>query len=223
MGSCFCTKANRSYGSDVFKDLEWSHTAEHINQYVNADTVRSCIERRHYTLTFDKGQKEINSVITNELSKTARSTNFLSKTCIRDQRLSPPVSPSKFTIENPKFSTTISLTSSSSYWRNIGDIMSFDGVNKRICNRYDIGLGMLKAQIQHGADPKALTTHGDRSCLMFAVLAEDFNFVKQLVELGVDVNKTNRFGESALSLALGLKREDIASYLRLSGAVEGVR
>lgn len=56
---------------------------------------------------------------------------------------------------------------------------------------------------------------------MFAVLAEDFNFIKKLIELGVDVNKTNQFGESALTLAVGLKREDIANYLRSNGAVGG--
>jgi len=98
--------------------------------------------------------------------------------------------------------------------------MSYDGVNKRICNRYDIGLRMLKAQILYGADPKVLTTHGDRSCLMFAVLAEDFAFVKHLVVLGVDVNKTNRSGETALNFALGLERNDIADFLRANGAVD---
>jgi len=79
---------------------------------------------------------------------------------------------------------------------------------------------MLKAQIEHGADPKTLSTHGERSCLMFAVLAEDFNFIKQLVELGVDVNQTSSLGETALSLANELQRDDITGYLLEKGAVE---
>jgi len=97
---------------------------------------------------------------------------------------------------------------------------SFDGLNERIVNRYDIGLRMLKAQIHHGSDPNVLTTHGERSCLMFAVLAEDFCFIKKLIELGVDVNQTNPLGETALSLANELQRDDIATYLRMKGAVE---
>ena len=79
---------------------------------------------------------------------------------------------------------------------------------------------MLKAQIHCGADPKVLTTHGERSCLMFAVLAEDFCFIKKLVKLGVDVNQKNRVGETALSLANELHRDDIARYLRRNGAIE---
>ena len=79
---------------------------------------------------------------------------------------------------------------------------------------------MLKAQIHCGADPKVLTTHGEGSCLMFAVLAEDFCFIKKLVKLGVDVNQKNRVGETALSLANELHRDDIARYLRRNGAIE---
>jgi len=103
-----------------------------------------------------------------------------------------------------------------------GEIFSFDGTNKRVVNRYEIGLEMLKAQIHHGADPKVLKTHGERSCLMFAVLAEDFGFIKELLELGVDVNQKNRVGETALSLANELQRDDIAMYLRRKGAIESV-
>jgi len=203
---CVCNKVNRECESEIFTDLEWSHRGEHIRKFVQTEARRSRIEKMHYTLSIDKGHNEISSVITEGLSKTTSTATakFISKPCFRGQTMS----------------TTSSLNSVSSYWKNIGDIMSYDGVNKRICNRYEIGLRMLKAQIQVGADPNVLTTHGDRTCLMFGVLAEDFSFVKQLVELGVDVNRTNRFGETALSFALGLEREDIASYLRLNGAVE---
>jgi len=112
------------------------------------------------------------------------------------------------------------LSSSSSETDGRRRFYSYDGTNKRVVNRYEIGLQMLKAQIHCGANPKVLTTHGDRSCLMFAVLAEDFCFIKKLVKLGVDVNQKNRVGETALSLANELHRDDIARYLRRNGAIE---
>jgi len=99
---------------------------------------------------------------------------------------------------------------------------SFDGLNMRITNRYDIGLEVLKATVHHGADPKRMSTHGDRSSLMFAVLANDMKFIKDLVEMGVDVNQTSQMGETALSLACELQRDDIANYLRLNGAIDSV-
>jgi len=79
---------------------------------------------------------------------------------------------------------------------------------------------MLKAQIQCGADPKRLRTHGNRTALMFSVLAEDLSFTKELVELGVDLNESSDLGETALSLALEGQNEDIVNYLRLKGAVD---
>lgn len=109
---------------------------------------------------------------------------------------------------------------SSESWND--GFFSFDGLNKRTSNRYAIGLEMLKAKIHHGANPKNLVTHGNRSCLMFSVLAEDFAFVKKLVELGVDVNETNRQGETALGFANKLQSDDIANYLRRKGALEAV-
>jgi hypothetical protein len=116
----------------------------------------------------------------------------------------------------PSMSSTNSSSHSDSF--DIEDLRSFDGLDKRVTNRYDIGLEILKAQIQHGADPKVLHTHGDRSCLMFAVLANDISFIKQLVEFGVDVNQTNRLGETALGFAIEFERDDIADYLRSNGA-----
>jgi len=98
--------------------------------------------------------------------------------------------------------------------------LCFDVCSRRTTSRYEIGLEMLKAMINEGADPKDLVTHGDRTCLMFAVLAEDFDFVKKLVELGVSVTKTNSRGETALDFANELKRYDIARYLRKHGALE---
>jgi hypothetical protein len=101
-------------------------------------------------------------------------------------------------------------------------LFSYDGLNTRANNRYDIGLEILKAEISLGADPKDLCTHGDRSCLMFAVLANDFSFVKHLVELGVNVNQTNGLGETALGFAIELQRYDMAKYLRSKGAADVV-
>jgi len=222
MGDCICNKANREYEDDMIIDLEWNYKRGSIREFVRADTLPSNPETKH-VLTLDKGHKPISIYLTDILSGTARGTEFRSEAFLLGQTLSPSVSPSNITLESQKFDTSNSLNSASSYWRNCGDIMSYDGVNKRISNRYDIGLGILKAQIQCGADPKVLTTHGDRSCLMFAVLAEDIDFVKQLVGLGVDVNKTNRSGETALTLALGLEGKDISKYLRKNGAVEDMR
>jgi len=220
MGNCICCKANRE--NDIITDLEWSYKGGHIRDFVSADTIPSSPETKP-VLTFEKEHKPISSFISDVLSGTARGTEFRSNACFLGQILSPSVSPSNSTLESLQFNTGSSLNSPSSCWRDLEDIVSYDGINKRICNRYDIGLRMVKAQIQCGADPKVLTTHGDRSCLMFAVLAEDFNFVKQLVGRGVDVNATSRFGETALTLALGLEREDISCYLRKNGAVEDMR
>jgi len=97
---------------------------------------------------------------------------------------------------------------------------SFDGLNKKGTDRYDIGLDIMKAQIGNGSDPKLLVTHGHRTSLMFTVLAGDFDYVKQLVDLGVDVNGTNQAGETALEFAIESGREDIANYLREKGARE---
>jgi len=102
---------------------------------------------------------------------------------------------------------------------SVEEIFSFDGLNMRATNRCALGLKMLKAKIHHGANPKNLITHGDRSCIMFSVIAEDFAFVKKLVELGVNVNETNSQGENAWSFLINLERHDIASYLQRKGAL----
>jgi len=218
MGSCISKKTTSELESEIPRDTEWSHRGEDIASIIRADTLPSFLKAKHSTPTLDQVHKEISIATLDELSGTNRSTYLIPKAWSRGWSWSPRFSQSKIPLEAVK--TNSSLTSPSTYWRDVGDIMSYDGVNKRICNRYDIGLRMLKAQIQYGADPNLLTTHGGRSCLMFAVLAQDFGFVKQLVGLGVDVNKTNLSGETALSLALGLESKDIAIYLRINGAVD---
>jgi len=101
-----------------------------------------------------------------------------------------------------------------------GEFSSYDGMNMRATNRYMIGLEILKAKIYHGADPNRMTTHGERTPLMFSVLANDLKFIKLLVKLGVDVNQKNSSGETALGFASELHKRDIASYLRSQGALE---
>jgi len=115
-------------------------------------------------------------------------------------------------------STSFSSTLTDSF--DPDNLLSFDGLNKRVTNRNHIGLEILKAKIHHGADPKSLSTHGGRTCLMFSVIANDFSFTKMLVELGVDVNYRTRLGETALGLATELQREEITKYLRTKGATK---
>jgi len=103
---------------------------------------------------------------------------------------------------------------------NSEDWLSYDGLNNRANNRYDIGLNILKAKVDFGADPMTLKTHGARSSLMFSVMANDYDFTKKLVERGVDVNQRNFMGETPLGLAIEMNREKIAHYLRSKGAVE---
>jgi len=217
MGPCVSNKTNEEFESEIDTDIEWSHRQENVPVFLQADIIPSSIIRS--TRTFDQGNKRNSSQA--ELLETTRGKYIQPKACFRASTRSTSISLSNNTLEIIKFSANSTKSSLSSYWRDSMDIMSYDGINKRISDRNDIGLRMLKAQIQCGADPKVWTTHGDRSCLMFAVLAEDFNFIKELIELGVDVNKTNHYGETALTLAVGIKREDIASYLRSNGAVEG--
>lgn len=208
--SCFSKKSAEELDREIFPDAEWSYKEE------DTRALTSRIKKKPPTM------RKIHTDITNVSWRTVRTpifTRLSSKNCLWGQGKSSNASLSMKTLESIDFSTIRSLNSLSSYWRDYGEIMSFDGTNERVSNRYDIGVSILKAQIQNGADPRTLSTHGDRSSLMFAVLAEDFGLVQQLVGLEVDVNQTNRSGESALSLALGIDRTDIADYLRLKGAV----
>jgi len=103
-----------------------------------------------------------------------------------------------------------------------GIVLSYDGLNKRPAKREEIQMDILKAKITLGANPNEIRTHGDRTCLMCAVLANDFGYVKKLVELGVDINKTNPLGETALSLAIETKNCKLTNYLRSKGAADVV-
>jgi len=231
MGACL--HINRSQKCDkIFKDIEWSSKGEDISGFFRADTLPSCSNKKHNTPTNEELHKNRSSIVIEKFGASgstyllpnlgASGSTYLLRNhgATRSSYSLPNFSSNKIILEAVMYNTTTSATSLSFFWGDSVDIVSYDGVNKRICNRYDIGLRMLKAQIQYGADPNVLTTHGDRSCLMFATLAEDFAFVKHLVELGVDVNKTNISGETALNFALALERKDIADFLRANGAVD---
>jgi len=103
-----------------------------------------------------------------------------------------------------------------------GNVLSYDGMNKRLEKRDEIQMDILKAKINFGGNPNELCTHGDRTCLMCAVLANDFGYVKKLVELGVDINKTNRLGETASSLAIETNNFELTNYLPSKGAADVV-
>jgi len=100
-----------------------------------------------------------------------------------------------------------------------GEIWGYDGTNKKVTNRTAFGAVVLDAQIDHGANPN-MKFLGDRTSLMVAVLASDYNLTKKLVERGADINYKNKLGETALGFAIELKDKKILNYLRLKGAVE---
>jgi len=162
----------------------------------------------------DKIVDEFKSVNSDELFKSSCQIRSMAEACL-DTRSPKHSIGGKINSRSPSI-----MSSPSSSCLDFEDALSFDGLNKKVCNRHDIGLSMLKAMISNGADAKVLKTHGDRSCLMFAVLAKDFDFIKKLVQLGVDVNESNKFGETALSFADKFQTDDIAKYLRAQGAVE---
>jgi len=89
-----------------------------------------------------------------------------------------------------------------------------DGLEvKRAKTREEMGMEALKAMVACGKDVKNLSTHGGRSALMFAVISEDFDFVRQLVASGADVQEENEQGETALSLAKSLSTDNIYKFL----------
>jgi len=89
-----------------------------------------------------------------------------------------------------------------------------DGLEvKRAKTREEMGMEALKAMVACGKDVKNLSTHGGRSALMFAVISEDFDFVRQLVASGANVQEENEQGETALSLAKSLSTDNIYKFL----------
>ena len=72
----------------------------------------------------------------------------------------------------------------------------------------------------HGADPASLDTNYAQTPLHFAVRSGDLETVKRFVEAGSPLNATNVVGATALDLALKESKDDIARYLRGSGAIQ---
>jgi len=132
---------------------------------------------------------------------------------------SKPVFVDRSTTKSAITSFSSSLQSDSD---DTGSLVTNDGLNNKAKNRCDIAIEILKAEIHFGADPKVLRTHGDRTCLMVSVLADDMRFTKRLVEQGVDVNQTNSLGETALGLAIQSQNYKLANYLRSKGAADVV-
>jgi len=219
MGNCACSRK-------IQLNNALSTTSEDLRvSFESSDVLRRIVSKKS-----EKFKKNIPYDYFTESPNSMQKSAIRNELLIRSYKMDPIIEacPGKLTLcESQSFNTekfiepqiSIFFSQTSESFEG-ADLRSFDGVNSRTTNRYEIGLSMLKAQIHHGADPKCLSTHGERSTLMFAVLAEDFNFIKQLVELGVDVNQTNSLGETALSLANELQRDDITGYLLEKGAVE---
>jgi len=93
-----------------------------------------------------------------------------------------------------------------------------DGLKEIVTDRTALNAGVLDAFFDLGANPN-IKTHGDRTGLMVAVMANNYNLTKTLVEKGVDINYMNMLGETALGFAVGLKDKKILNYLR-KAAVE---
>lgn len=96
-----------------------------------------------------------------------------------------------------------------------GNGIGCDGLERNTDKtREDVGMLVLKAMEACGANVEGLSTHGGRTSLMFAVLSKDLEYVKQLVARRADVLKENDQGETALTLAKSLSRNDIYDFLQ---------
>jgi len=189
--------------------------SNNINPGVLGITVANALPPRNFsTNEFERQQTRCNFNVEYSSFGQNRDRAYILRSCGTQQ---PMEHSNKVRLSCDSLSISWSTASNS---LELDNQITFDGLNKRASDRYDIGLEILKAKIECGADPNALSTHGDRSCLMFSVMANDFSFTKQLVEQGVDVNWTNHLGETALSLAKEFKREEMAKFLLGKGATE---
>ena len=76
----------------------------------------------------------------------------------------------------------------------------------------------IKLLVKAGADLEENTKYGKSWALVDAASRDDKEIVKYLISQGVDLNGRFPNGQSALSIALFLKREDMARLLVKSGA-----
>jgi len=126
----------------------------------------------------------------------------------------------KKTLKNsfPKGQMSLSTTS---VFPSEMSFSTYDWVNKggdglevtKVMSREQCGMLALKAMDANGVDVKDLNTHGGRSALMFAVISDDFEFVKRLVNNGADLTEQTADGETALSLAKSLSSPKIYNFL----------
>jgi hypothetical protein len=80
---------------------------------------------------------------------------------------------------------------------------------------------MVKLLLDKGADPKTLDMNNSTT-LMWAVGTENPNpaLVEMILKTGVDVNASNKFGETALNWALRRGHVDIVTKLKSAGALD---
>jgi len=113
--------------------------------------------------------------------------------------------------DSPRTSSLQSLDSSaySVNWSNTAS----DGLGSGKRTREEMGMLVLEAMDAEGVDVSKFTTIGGRTALMFAVITENLNNVKLLIQKKADPLERNEKGETPLSLAKGLKSEAIYKYL----------
>jgi len=120
----------------------------------------------------------------------------------------------------PSISSSVESLESAEIWcLNPHENVRGDGLKEIVTDRTAFNAGAIDAFLDLGADPN-MKTIGDRTYLMNAVMANNYNLTKKLVESGADINYENMLGETALGFAVGLKDKKISDYLRLKGAVE---
>jgi len=114
------------------------------------------------------------------------------------------------TLFSPRSPEVSSFTSVSDFdWADSrNDILGSKGKT-----REEIGMKKLKAMQACGINVKGFTTHGGRSALMFAVLSQDLDFVKNLVADGANAIEKNEHGETALALSKSLPSQEIYNFL----------
>jgi len=162
------------------------------------------VEQRDWRST--KGFTSTESLPTTDIIKLKKPRNSTS----RERDLS---SLSKDT-DSTRTTPTSSLQSlgSSAYSVNWSNTAS-DGLGSGKRTREEMGMLFLEAVDAEGVDVSKFTTIGGRTALMFAVITENLNNVKLLIQKKADPLETNDKGETPLSLAKGLKSGAIYKYL----------
>jgi hypothetical protein len=84
----------------------------------------------------------------------------------------------------------------------------------KVCYTFPANIAMLRALLEHGANPDATTNNdtSSASCLIISVVKDNMEAVKALLEFGSDVSYEWK-GANALSMALDFKKLDIVELL----------